>query len=358
MELLTLYVDYLRSLQKHVIWDLFASHRSDAWGISNSKDTLVIHALDTLSEDPGTINLLIEHHRQSSLIQSTDISWCARKSGCLWDQTCLTGSLLEYLQHLSKDAIWDFFGAHRPVSWKRSYTKTALIDRALHFLLVHPDLVLLLHDHHRKCEHEKSQLVLARDRARHAERRAHNLKDTVLDPLVQQYEYLGLPDTASMCRCLSRYIQATDRNTLQKAACACCARSDFERLMHPDLFTYHSDNVPQNVLGIPSRHLLFPIPNLPLHHLELFDGLLLHSPAVNQTDCTLRLCSECYTSLSKKNPACPRFALARGLWTGSVPEELQILTLPERLLIARAFPRAYLIKLRTSNTYRKPLKMP
>jgi len=39
-------------------------------------------------------------------------------------------------------------------------------------------------------------------------------------------------------------------------------------------------------------------------------------------------------------------ALASGLCLGDVPEELKNLTLPESLLIARAFSRAYLVKLR------------
>ena len=33
------------------------------------------------------------------------------------------------------------------------------------------------------------------------------------------------------------------------------------------------------------------------------------------------------------------------MWVGDVPLELQILTLPERILIARHFPAAYLVKL-------------
>ncbi|KAF8262739.1 hypothetical protein EI94DRAFT_1600947, partial [Lactarius quietus] len=41
----------------------------------------------------------------------------------------------------------------------------------------------------------------------------------------------------------------------------------------------------------------------------------------------------------------PPLALANGMWIGDVPLELKMLTLPERVLIARHFPAAYIVKL-------------
>ena len=41
----------------------------------------------------------------------------------------------------------------------------------------------------------------------------------------------------------------------------------------------------------------------------------------------------------------PSFALANGMWIGEIPHELAYLTLPERLLIAKYFLAAYIIKL-------------
>ncbi len=41
----------------------------------------------------------------------------------------------------------------------------------------------------------------------------------------------------------------------------------------------------------------------------------------------------------------PKFALANNLWLGDIPTELSVLTLPEQLLIARHFPRCYVVKL-------------
>jgi hypothetical protein len=44
----------------------------------------------------------------------------------------------------------------------------------------------------------------------------------------------------------------------------------------------------------------------------------------------------------KKTPA---LSLANGMWIGDMPLELKILTLPERVLVARHFPAAYTMKL-------------
>ncbi|KAH9000485.1 hypothetical protein EDB92DRAFT_1831586 [Lactarius akahatsu] len=41
----------------------------------------------------------------------------------------------------------------------------------------------------------------------------------------------------------------------------------------------------------------------------------------------------------------PALSLANGLWIGDVPPLLNILTLPEQILIARYFPAAYIVKL-------------
>ena len=45
---------------------------------------------------------------------------------------------------------------------------------------------------------------------------------------------------------------------------------------------------------------------------------------------------------NKKTPA---LSLANGMWIGDVPSELAILTLPERMLVAKYFPAAYIVKL-------------
>ena len=49
------------------------------------------------------------------------------------------------------------------------------------------------------------------------------------------------------------------------------------------------------------------------------------------------------TALNQKQT--PALSLANGMWIGDVPLELSILTLPERILVARYFPAAYIVKL-------------
>ncbi|KAK0197841.1 hypothetical protein F5146DRAFT_919470, partial [Armillaria mellea] len=53
------------------------------------------------------------------------------------------------------------------------------------------------------------------------------------------------------------------------------------------------------------------------------------------------VCQDCLRSLTKEE--LPRLALANNMWIGHIPAELEILTLPERILIARYFPAAYII---------------
>lgn len=43
-------------------------------------------------------------------------------------------------------------------------------------------------------------------------------------------------------------------------------------------------------------------------------------------------------------------ALANGMWVGQIPFDLEILTLPERILISRYFPSAFIVKLYPKNT--------
>ena len=55
------------------------------------------------------------------------------------------------------------------------------------------------------------------------------------------------------------------------------------------------------------------------------------------------MCLDCTRSLERR--LMPKMALANNLWIGEVPLELQGLTIPEQLLIARHYPRCYIFKL-------------
>ena len=54
-------------------------------------------------------------------------------------------------------------------------------------------------------------------------------------------------------------------------------------------------------------------------------------------------CSECMHYVNRQQR--PLSALANGMWIGKQPDELLRLSMPEQLLIAKAFPRCYVYKL-------------
>ncbi|KAJ7573104.1 hypothetical protein C8J56DRAFT_728939, partial [Mycena floridula] len=55
------------------------------------------------------------------------------------------------------------------------------------------------------------------------------------------------------------------------------------------------------------------------------------------------VCNPCLADLKKES--LPPLALANDMWIGNVPFALSCLTLPERLLIVRYLPVAYIVKL-------------
>ncbi|KAH9003221.1 hypothetical protein EDB86DRAFT_2765723, partial [Lactarius hatsudake] len=55
------------------------------------------------------------------------------------------------------------------------------------------------------------------------------------------------------------------------------------------------------------------------------------------------VCHTCVCDL--QNDKTPTLSLANGLWIGDIPPLLNILTLPEQILVAQYFPAAYIVKL-------------
>lgn len=56
-------------------------------------------------------------------------------------------------------------------------------------------------------------------------------------------------------------------------------------------------------------------------------------------------CRECRDALKTTSTLPPKLSLANGLWIGDVPWHLQVLTIPEQMLIALLFPRVFVFKL-------------
>ncbi|KAJ7081407.1 hypothetical protein B0H15DRAFT_924257 [Mycena belliarum] len=126
----------------------------------------------------------------------------------------------------------------------------------------------------------------------------------------------------------SRFIDRTGNAALLKHTCMVCARKLFSNRLEET-----------EVENIPNPHHLIPAFPHPSH--TLHDGYLLHTAALAAG--TTYVCLECKRKLAVDER--PPLALANGMWLGDVPFQLQILTLPERLLIALYFPAAYIVKL-------------
>ena len=61
---------------------------------------------------------------------------------------------------------------------------------------------------------------------------------------------------------------------------------------------------------------------------------------------SINVCGSCFNELQRSSDDIPpMFSLANNMWIGPIPWQLQILTLPESLLIAHLFPRVYVVKL-------------
>ena len=143
-------------------------------------------------------------------------------------------------------------------------------------------------------------------------------------------EFLTSPSQSTLDDIISRFIDATGNAALETVACGSCARE-----MNKD----ECKEIP--LKDIPKKHHLLPHALHPAH--ELVNGLLIYAPALGTSKETMYLCDECRNQLEKDVQL--RLSLSNGMWVGDVPRELQNLTLPEQLLIAKYYTSAYIIKL-------------
>ena len=135
--------------------------------------------------------------------------------------------------------------------------------------------------------------------------------------------------------CISSFIDATGNHATSTIVCVVCAGRFF---CHELVSVTLADLQGKNKLGPASPH--------PCHILT--NGMLLHrndkSFLTNKDNCPCAIvCKTCVSYLNRD--ITPPLSLANSLWIGDVPLELKILTLPERILIARYFPAAYIVKL-------------
>ena len=153
---------------------------------------------------------------------------------------------------------------------------------------------------------------------------------------VSESDFLSVPSADVIKDCYQQFFEATSNDTMQSMVCSVCARR-----MRVAISNFR--DVPLN--AIPNRHRLQPAH--PHSNTELVQGMLLEPSTIGVPDDIpfARLCSQCWTALQSQSNHPPRYALANGLWLGEVPFLLDQLTMPEHLLIARKFPRVYIMKL-------------
>lgn len=145
-------------------------------------------------------------------------------------------------------------------------------------------------------------------------------------------DFLNNPDETVKEQALARFIDRTGNYRTHQASCISCAQEHFiDEMNH----VYLDE--------IPHRHLLTPVYRHPAQ--KLVAGMLLYTPGIFTADDRQSggICSNCLDDLQAGN--IPVLSLVNGLWVGEVPDELQILNLPERLLVGLYFPAVYVIKL-------------
>lgn len=143
-------------------------------------------------------------------------------------------------------------------------------------------------------------------------------------------DFMRSPTQAELDSAVARFIEATSNEALEKGSCGSCARETPSRELKS-----------ASIESIQTQKLLAPSTSHPAH--ELTNGMLLYKNSVNMTRKLFKICVECETSLHSDKT--PKLSLANNMWIGDVPRELKGLTLPERILIAKYYPAAYIIKL-------------
>jgi hypothetical protein len=133
---------------------------------------------------------------------------------------------------------------------------------------------------------------------------------------------------------ICKFIDATGNKATATVSCAVCA-GNFFKIETKEWKLSHLPN-----------HLLAPCKTHPAQ--TVTEGMILDtSPSSMRTDedglAFVNVCQSCTSDIQKKKT--PALSLANGLWIGDVPLELSVLTLPERILVARYFPAAHIVKL-------------
>jgi len=128
---------------------------------------------------------------------------------------------------------------------------------------------------------------------------------------------------------ISNFLLRTGNDALATAVCTSCARE----VCTAEVVMYAPTE-------IPFHHHLHPSHPHPNHHLT--DEMLLEPAGINAVG-NATICNQCNYKLSRNT--LPPLSLANNMWISEIPWVLKVLSLPERLLIAKYYPVAYIVKL-------------
>ncbi|THG95067.1 hypothetical protein EW026_g6512 [Hermanssonia centrifuga] len=148
--------------------------------------------------------------------------------------------------------------------------------------------------------------------------------------------YLEMPSEDELLTCYREFITATSNEAVKHLVCAVCARE----------VSKEKDRVVTTPLDeIPHPERLIPITTHEQH--DLYSGMLLEPAGVTVIgeQQFAHLCKDCFDNLERAGRDPPLLSLANNLWIGRIPWELQVLTVPEQMLIALLYPRVYVYKL-------------
>ena len=145
-------------------------------------------------------------------------------------------------------------------------------------------------------------------------------------------DFMKTASQTTVHQCISNFIDATGDAAVVQHVCMVCAR---------ELWAYEVDK--WLVRDIGNKGLLAPKEPHPAHMLT--SGMLLEREVMegNGDEIQGDVCHDCLRSMNSRKT--PPLALANGMWVGPIPRELAILTLPERILVGRYFPAAFIVKL-------------
>jgi len=154
--------------------------------------------------------------------------------------------------------------------------------------------------------------------------------------MMTEDEFLLLLTSDVIDHCYTQFYDSTNNAVMSFVVCAVCGLQLRHVVVQPTIL---------EISNIPNHHC----PILCREHVAhiLIHGLLLEQAGIVWEDGREKaiLCCNCLTVLQSASPHPPHYSLVNDLWVGDCPPVIWRLSIPELFLIARKFPRIYMIKL-------------